>query len=450
MYLGPAIMYSLNLLVMFCIVVYYMVKISPQLTLYVLVPLPVMSFLIYKVSSKINKQSTDVQSSQSRISTMVQEYFSGIRILKSFVREEEIQRHFDQESEAYKNKSMVLTLTNALFLPTIMLLIGLSTLFTVYIGGLLSFKNQISVGDITSFIFYISMLTWPFASLGWVTSIVQRAEASQARINEFLKEKADIVNPSQKDFHIEGAICFDNVSFTYPNSGIEAIKNVHFKIKPGEILAIVGKTGSGKSTLIHLLTRLFDPTEGTIYIDGENLSDINLEQYRDQIGVVPQEVFLFSETIENNIRFGATHGEAKEDELINAAKLAHVYHNITQFKDGMQTILGERGVNLSGGQKQRISIARALIRNPKILCLDDCLSAVDTETEEVILNNLNKTMHGKTQVIVSHRVSSIQHADTILVINNGTVIERGNHQSLLLQKGQYAEMYEKQLLEGLK
>lgn len=447
MYLGPAIMYSINLVVMFVIVVYHMLAISPELSLYVLAPLPIMSFLIYKVSSKMNKQSAAVQQKQSGISTMVQEYFSGIRILKSFVREEEVKVGFNQASEEYKDRSMALTLTNSLFMPTIMLLIGLSTILTVYIGGLLTYDNQISMGDITSFIFYIYMLTWPFASIGWVTSIVQRAAASQERINEFLKQTPEIVNPTQAKRSVEGHLRFENITLTHPESGITALKNVSFELNSGEILAIVGKTGSGKSTIVDLLTRQFDPDSGRILIDNHDLKTINIEDYRDQVGVVPQEVFLFSDTIGNNIRFGTIDGIANEDELIDAAKNAHVYHNIKQFKEGMDTMLGERGVNLSGGQKQRISIARALIRNPKILILDNCLSAVDTETEEAILGNLKRTMKNRTSVIVSHRISSIRHADKIIVLDDGVIIEKGNHETLTQQNGFYAAMYEKQLLE---
>lgn len=447
MYLGPAIMYSINLAVMFVIVVYHMVAISPELSIYVLAPLPIMSFLIYKVSSKMNKQSTAVQEEQSNIATMVQEYFSGIRILKSFVREEEVKSGFNKASEAYKDKSMALTLTNSFFMPTIMLLIGLSTILTVYIGGLLTYDDQISMGDITSFIFYIYMLTWPFASIGWVTSIVQRAAASQTRINEFLEQTPEIVNPTKENLTVFGGISFDKVSLTHPESGITALKNISFDVKSGETLAVVGKTGSGKSTLVNLLTRQFDPSHGEILIDGKNLNAINLENYRNQVGVVPQEVFLFSDTIGNNIKFGAISGEADNETLVEAAKNAHVYHNILAFKDGMETILGERGVNLSGGQKQRISIARALVRNPKILILDNCLSAVDTETEEAILNNLNRIMKERTSIIIAHRISSIRHADKIVVLDHGEIVEQGSHDILIKQGGLYADMYEKQLLE---
>lgn len=450
MYLGPAIMYSVNLAVMFVVVVYHMLKISPELSLYVLTPLPIMSFLIYKVSNRMNKQSTQVQRQQSHISTLVQEYFSGIRILKAYVREKEIQEGFNEASEKYKDKSMALTLTNSFFLPTIMLLIGLSTILTVYIGGLLTYDKQISLGDITSFIFYINMLTWPFASIGWVTSIVQRAAASQTRINEFLKQTPDIINTNLEKKEIKGKIHFQDVSYTYADSGIEALKNISFEIKEGETLAIVGRTGSGKSTLVNLLTRQFDPISGTILIDNNDLKTTNLSDYRDQLGVVPQEVFLFSDTIGNNIRFGAINGIASEEELKEVAKKVHVYHNIEHFKEGMETVLGERGVNLSGGQKQRISMARALIRNPKILILDDCLSAVDTETEEVILRNLEKVMKNKTSIIVSHRISSIRHANQIIVLDNGSIIEKGNHDDLLKQNGFYTSMYEKQLLEEKK
>lgn len=447
MYLGPGIMYSVNLVALFVIVVYQMLSINVEMTIYVLIPLPLMSFLIYKVSTRMNRESEQVQRQQSWISTLVQETFSGIRVIKAYSREAETIEQFNKSAESYKDKSMKLTLTNALFMPTIMLLIGLSTIITVYIGILLTYDNKVTPGNITSFIFFVNMLTWPFASIGWVTSLVQRAAASQERINEFLDVEPEIVNPSQNKLTLKGEIKFSNVSFQYPSSGIEAINNLTFSVKAGESLAILGKTGSGKSTVIHLLTRQFDPISGTIAIDNNKLNELNLDEYRNQIGVVPQEVFLFSDTIGNNIKFGMGTDAVAQEKIEAAAKSMHVHHNIVRFKEGYETLLGERGINLSGGQKQRISMARAIIRDPKILVLDDCLSAVDTETEEIIQRNLKEIMKDKTSIIISHRISSIRDCDHIIVLDKGQIIEEGTHQSLLSLNGYYKEMYEKQLLE---
>jgi ATP-binding cassette subfamily B protein len=447
MYLGPGIMYSVNLVALFVIVVYQMLSINVEMTIYVLIPLPLMSFLIYKVSTRMNRESEQVQRQQSWISTLVQETFSGIRVIKAYSREAETIEQFNKSAELYKDKSMKLTLTNALFMPTIMLLIGLSTIITIYIGVLLTYDNKVTPGNITSFIFFVNMLTWPFASIGWVTSLVQRAAASQERINEFLDVEPEIVNPSHNELTVKGEIKFTNVSFQYPSSGIEAINNLSFTVKTGESLAIVGKTGSGKSTIIHLLTRQFDPSSGTITIDNEQLSELNLDEYRNQIGVVPQEVFLFSDTIGNNIKFGMGTDDVAQDKIEAAAKSMHVHHNIIRFRDGYDTMLGERGINLSGGQKQRISMARAIIRDPKILVLDDCLSAVDTETEEIIQRNLKEIMQDKTSIIISHRISSIRDCDHIIVLDHGNIIEEGTHERLLNLNGYYKEMYEKQLLE---
>ena len=447
MYLGPGIMYSINLVALFVIVVYQMLQINVEMTIYVLIPLPIMSYLIYKVSARMNRQSERVQHEQSRISTLVQETFSGIRVIKAYSKEDETKNQFNQSAEAYMNKSMNLTLTNALFMPTIMLLIGLSTIITIYIGILLTYDQKVTPGNITSFIFFVNMLTWPFASVGWVTSLVQRAAASQERINEFLNEKPEIINPNSSKLEVKGQIIFKNVTFTYAESGIKAIKNISFEVNPGESLAILGNTGSGKSTLVHLLTRQFDPESGSILIDGLELNKLNLDEYRNQIGVVPQEVFLFSDTIANNIKFGMGTDDVSQAAIEQAAKMMHVHHNIIRFKDGYNTLLGERGINLSGGQKQRVSMARAIIRNPKILILDDCLSAVDTETEEIIQRNLKTIMKDKTSIIISHRVSSIRDCNHIIMLEDGMVVEEGNHQSLLELGGLYKAMYEKQLLE---
>ena len=450
MYLGPSVMYSVNLIILFAFVIFFMIDISQKLTLYVLTPLPIMSFLIYKVSNRMNIQSEEVQIEQSNISTIVQESFSGIAVIKTYRGEQNQENKFSTSSNNYLNKQMSLVKTNALFLPTITFLIGLSTILTIYVGGILS-SNQITSGNIVSFIFYVNMLTWPFASVGWVTSLVQRAAASQKRINEFLAEKPEIQNLSNEPFTFKGNIEFKNVSFTYDNSGIQAVQGLSFSIKSGEKVAILGKTGSGKSTIINLLMRQINPSVGEILIDNQPISKINMDDFRDQIGFVPQEVFLFSDTIRNNVDFANKSDKPLEDHIIqNALEESHVWHNINSFPNQLDTILGERGVNLSGGQKQRISIARALIKKPIFLVLDDCLSAVDTETEEIILNNLETKYENLTMLIVSHRVSSIRFADKIIVIENGIKVEEGSHKELFSKQGAYYEIYNKQLLEAEK
>lgn len=444
MYLGPGLMYTINLAILFAICVPAMLQINVKLTLIVLAPLPIMSLMIYRVSNRMNQLSTLVQQEQSNMSTIVQETFSGIRVIKAYLREREMNKKFNDSADNYKRKNMNLVVVNALFMPTISFLIGLSSLMAIYFGGLLTFDKSITPGDIVSLILYINMLTWPFASVGWVTSIIQRASASQARINEFLSIDPAIKNPTTEPLGPIHEIRFENVSYTHENSGIEAIKNVSFTLKNGESLGIVGRTGSGKSTLLNLVMRQIDPSAGTIYVNGQDLKTINLDAYRRNSGVVPQEVFLFSDTIGNNIQFGVNEQEISEDELIEVAKKAHVYHNIEGFKDRFDTVLGERGVNLSGGQKQRISIARALLRKPSLLLLDDCLSAVDTETEDIILRAIANESANNLALIVSHRISSLRYADRILVLENGEKIEEGTHQELISRAGIYAEMYEKQ------
>jgi len=446
MYIGPGIMYSVNLIVLFALVVPVMLSINVKLTIYSLTPLPLLSVIIYIVSNLINKQSEKVQAKLSDITTISQETYSGIRILKSFVKEDYFTKKIKAENEAYLNHSMNLVKTNAFFFPIMMLLIGLSTIFTIYIGGNEYIAGNITKGNILQFIIYINMLTWPVTAIGWVTSIIQRAAASQTRINEFLATQPQIVNPNNKDITINGNISFKNVSFTYPESGIEALKNISFEIEQGKTFAIVGRTGSGKSSILNLLLRTYDTTSGDIYIDNQSIKKINLNQYRENTGLVPQEVFLFSDTIENNIAFGYKNNLPEKSIIEAAAKNAAIFDNIMTFKDGFKTKVGERGVTLSGGQKQRISIARAIIKAPKILIFDDCLSAVDTETEDTILTNLKTVMKGKTSIIVSHRVSSVKNADTILVLDKGEIIERGTHQTLMESKGSYYETYQKQLL----
>jgi len=446
MYLGPAIMYGLNLLILFPLVISYMVMVNPELTLYALLPLPVLSISIYFVNNLINERSEKIQRSLSGLSTFVQEAFSGIRVLKAFVRENDSVRDFADASEDYKEKSIRLTRVNALFFPLIMALVGISTIITVYVGGIQVINGEIGYGVIAEFILYVNMLTWPVTSLGWVTSIVQRAAASQTRINEFLDEKNDIISTENIKTSIDGGIQVKDLTFVYPDSGIKALDDVSFEIKAGQTLGIIGTTGSGKSTIANLLMRMYDPKNGEIRIDGKNIESYNISHLRKNIGYVPQDVFLFSDTIGNNIAFGLD----KPDQSIihQAAKDADVYQNIVDFPKGFETMLGERGITLSGGQKQRVSIARAIAKEPKILILDDCLSAVDTKTENVILEALKKIMKDRTSVIISHRVSSAKLADQIIVLDDGKIIERGNHESLMSQKGVYAELYEKQTQAG--
>lgn len=443
MYLGPAIMYGLNLLTLFLMLIPVMLSINIRLTLYALIPLPFLSFSIYYVHSLINKRSEEIQKSLSGLSTFVQEAFSGIRVLKSFAREAESTRNFSGLSEEYKMKSLNLTRVNAMFFPLILFLIGLSIVLTVFIGGIEVINGTLSFGNIAEFIIYINLLTWPVTALGWITSIVQRAAASQKRINEFLKEKNTIISSKNIKQEISGDIIFDEVSFTYQDSGIVALRNVSFRVQPGKTLAIIGTTGSGKSTIANLICRLFDPSGGKITIDGIDIRDYEIQILRGQIGYVPQDVFLFSDSIENNIAFGST-GKS-EEQIIQAAMDADLHDNIIDLPEGFNTILGERGITLSGGQKQRLSIARALVRDPKILILDDSLSAVDTKTENTILNNLKSIMEDRTSIIISHRVSSAKLADFIIVLDDGAIVEKGSHESLVARRGMYRELYEKQL-----
>ena len=447
MYLGPAIMYTLQLIVLFILVVATMFTVNVKLSIYVLLPLPLLSVSIYYVSNIINRKSEKVQGQLSALSTFAQEAFSGIRVLKAYNRDEQRKRFFENETNTYKNLNLDLVQVNALFQPLMILLIGLSTIITIYVGGELAAAGEISTGNIAEFVIYVNMLTWPVASLGWVTSLTQRAAASQKRINDFLYTKPEITNENPNPSTIHGSIQFNNVSFTYPDSKITALRNINFSIESGQSVAILGKTGSGKSTLANLVGRLFDVTSGEIYIDQTPIKNINLNNLRSSIGYVPQEVFLFSDTLFNNIGFGVNPEELTEERIIDAAKAAEVWSNILEFPQQMQTRLGERGVTLSGGQKQRVSIARAIIKEPKILIFDDCLSAVDTHTEEKILQNLKPIMHNKTTLTISHRVSSVKHCDKIIVMAEGAVAEEGSHKQLLEQKGLYYEIYQQQMLE---
>ena len=451
MYLGPSIMYSINLVILFALVVPIMFSINVRLSLYSLIPLPILSLIIYQVSNRINKQSEKVQSKLSDITTLSQETYSGIRIIKTYVKESFFSSKLNKENQAYKEYSMNLVKTNAFFFPIMMLLIGLSTILTIYIGGQEYIAGNLKEkGTILQFVIYVNMLTWPVTAIGWVTSIVQRAAASQTRINEFLSTEPKVKNRPTELLNLEGNILFKNVSFTYPESGIRALKDISFEIKHGKTLAIIGKTGSGKSSIINLLLRSYDVSDGEILIDNKNLKEIDLDQLKENTGVVPQDVFLFSDTIANNIAFGYKDKLPDTSIIENAAKNAAIYDNIKNLPNGFQTLIGERGVTLSGGQKQRVSIARAIIKTPKILIFDDCLSAVDTETEDVILTNLKKIMKDKTSVIISHRVSSVKNANMILVLANGKIIEQGTHESLLKAKGNYYETYQTQLLESEK
>ena len=446
MYVGPAVMYTINTFIRFAIVIVYMYNVSPRLTLYTLLPLPILSYAIFKLSSEINKRSTVFQQYLSKVSSFTQEIFSGIRVIKAYSLENQHQKNMEELSLESKAKSMNLAKVQALFGPLMLALIGVSNLVVIYFGGVLYINGSIkSIGTIAEFILYVNMLTWPVASLGWVSSMVQEAEASQKRINEFLKIKPDIQNNRQEHSEIQGAIEFKNVSFTYDDTLIKALQNISFTIHKGETLAILGKTGSGKSSILALISRLYDVTEGTILVDGTAIHEVNLFDLRNSIGIVPQDAFLFSDTIKNNIKFGKEN--ATDDEVIDAAKKAVVHDNIINFNLQYETILGERGITLSGGQKQRVSIARAIIKDAPILLLDDCLSAVDTETEETILNNLLEFCKNKTTIIVSHRVSSAKNADRIIILDEGKIIEQGTHNQLLNQNGYYAALYLKQLSE---
>jgi ATP-binding cassette subfamily B multidrug efflux pump len=442
MYLGPAIMYGLQLITLFMMLIPVMFSISPILTLYALIPLPLLSISIYFVNNIIERRSEQIQKSQSRLSTFVQEAFSGIRVLKSFNREHESLRKFELESDQYKKQSLKLTKVQALFFPLIMALIGLSTILTIYAGSTEVINGNLSFGNIAEFIIYVNLLTWPVTSLGWTSSLVQRAEASQKRINEFLKTQPTIISEKNLEKEIQGKIEFRNVTFIYPDTGIMALKNVSFTVNPGESLAIIGTTGSGKSTVSALAARLYDVREGEILIDDIPIAHYNLHALRKQIGYVPQDVFLFSDTISNNISFGLD--EADEEKIFQAARDADVYSNIMAFPQGFNTRVGERGITLSGGQKQRVSIARAIVNNPRILMLDDALSAVDTKTENNILNSLKRIMKGRTTIIVSHRVSSAKMVNKIVVLVDGKIVEEGTHESLLAAKGFYRDLYEKQ------
>ena len=445
MYVGPAIMYSINMIVLFAVGFTQMISIDVKLTMYTLIPFPLLSISIFILSKVIHKRSTVVQEYLSKLTTFNQEFFSGINVVKSYGIETSIIKDFDEIANQSKEKNIHLQKANALFFPLMILLIGISNIIVIYVGGTQYINGEIQIGTIIEFMLYVNILTWPVAVVGWVTSMIQQAEASQARINEFLKQIPEIKNINNSSSELKGNVTFKDVTFTYDDTNITALKNINFSVKTGETLAILGKTGSGKSTIIELISRLYDTQQGTVLLDNKPIKEANLYDVRNQIGFVPQDPFLFSETIEDNIKFGKEN--ATQEEIITAAINADVHKNIIDFPNGYKTILGERGVTLSGGQKQRVSIARAIIKNPKILIFDDCLSAVDTETEEKILSNLERISKNITTFIISHRISSAKNADKIIVLDKGKITQQGTHNQLIKEKGYYKDLYEQQLLE---
>ena len=447
MYLGPAIMYTLNVVVLFIMVISFMIYKNAELTFFVLLPLPILSFIIYKVSAIINKKSEITQKKQSRITSFVQEMFSGIRVLKAYNRSHYFAKQYDQETEDYKRASLSLALVNALFLPSIILLIGLSTIFTIYLGGLKSINQELDYGDIVQFIFYINMLTWPFASVGWVSSLVQRAAASQKRINEFLLKEEKVINEGKNILTSLKKIAFKQVNFNYQTKSDFNLRHLEFEINSGQSLGIFGSTGSGKSSVANLITRLYEIDNGHFEINGIDVKKFELDSFRKLIGYVPQDVFLFSDTIYNNIAFGLNENDVDLKDVEQAAKLAGIYNEICRFEKGFETKIGERGVTLSGGQKQRIAIARALIRKPQLLILDDCLSAVDTETSAKIQQQLSSVYPDQISIQISHRVSQLSHCNHILVLDNGQIVQQGKHTDLIDQQGYYQSIYHKQQLD---
>jgi len=447
MYLGPALLYGINLVSLFVIVIYAMVKVSPTLTLYTLLPLPFLSISIYLVSRVINRRSEIIQKELANLTSISQEVYSGIRIIKSYAKEKQFSKFFDKETDRYKEKSMDLAKVQALFFPLMIFLISISSLLTIYMGGVLVERGEISSGNIAEFIIYVNYLTWPFTAIGWIASIIQQAEASQKRINEILLAEPLIVNSNDNPTEIEGKIEFRNVSFIYPDTGIQALTNVSFTINPGEKVVLLGKTASGKSTIAELLLRMYDPAEGEILVDDINLKDINLDVLRRKIGYVPQDVFLFSDSIANNIAYG--NQDASMENIVKYAEYAAVKKDIESLPESFQTVVGERGVTLSGGQKQRVSIARAFVKDPEIVIMDDSLSAVDTKTEKKILSYLNEALEDKTSIIITHRLFNLLNVDKILILESGKIIENGTHDELINQKGVYNEMVENQSLDEI-
>lgn len=442
MYIGPAVMYGINLIALFVFVITVMIKVNPELTFYVLLPLPVLAWGIYYVNNLILSRSTAIQQQLGQLTSFSQEAYSGIRVIKSYGREASFAQLFTRELDDLKTKALRLVKVDALYFPLTMLLIGLSTIITVYMGGLQVAAGAITAGNIAEFVIYVNMLTWPVTSVGWVASIMQQAAASQQRIDAILQEVPDIDQNAGKKIQLKGELRWENVGFTYKQSGIEALKDISFSLKPGETLGIIGRTGAGKSTLANLMSRLYDPTSGVIYVDGIDITQLNAGDLRRQLGYVPQEVFLFSDTIANNISFGLD--DFSESVIALAAEQSALTPTLSALPSGYQTLLGERGVTLSGGQKQRLAIARALIRKPKVYVIDDCLSALDTQTEKEILGNIHQITRDTTTIIISHRISSVMHADQILVLDHGKLVASGTHDSLLAEGGFYSDIYQKQ------
>lgn len=446
MYIGPAILYGINLFTLFVMVIYSMFAVNAELSWYCLMPLPLLSLSIYFVSSVIHKKSTVIQQQLAKLNSIAQEVFNGIRVIKSYTQEKAMDEYFSGECEDYKEKSLKLARINALFFPLMLLIIGASTIITIYFGGLQVYKGNITPGNIAEFVIYVNMLTWPVTSIGWIASIIQQAEASQKRINEFLQVEPEITSPTDEKMPIKGEIEFRNVSFTYPDTGIQALKNCSFKLSPGDKMAIIGKTGSGKTTIADLLLRMYDPTEGVILLDGKDIREYNLEHLRQRTGYIPQDVFLFSDTVRNNITFGLDQPSDSERDAAYYARKAAVYDDIMDLPEGFNTRVGERGVTLSGGQKQRVSMARAFMKEPDIYILDDCLSAVDTSTEKQILEYFNEMLTDHTTLVITHRIYSFLQFDKIIVLDQGSIVEEGLHHDLIVRRGFYARMYERQQL----
>lgn len=448
MFVGPAILYGINLTFLFSMTISAMVAVSPTLTFWTLLPLPILSISIYYVSRIINQRSTKIQEQLSTLTSTAQEVYSGIRVVKSYAQEDAMVEWFRQQSQEFRNRSMSLVQVNSFFHPLMLLLIGASTIITVYVGGLQVIAGTVTTGNIAEFVIYVNMLTWPVAALGWITSLTQQAAASQKRINKVLSEQALITSPANAytpENGLNGHISFQNVSFIYPDTGIQALKDVSFTIKPGEKVALVGRTGTGKTSIADLLVRLYDPTEGTISLDKRNLKEYDLDALRDSVGYVPQDVFLFSDTVHQNIAFG--NPDVSEAEAKQWAERAAIHEEILGLSDGYQTMVGERGVTLSGGQKQRISIARVLAKKPSLLILDDCLSAVDANTENKINTYLSEELADKTALIITHRIHGSIPYDRILVLEDGHIAQEGTHEELMLQEGYYQELIERQMAE---